>query len=315
MAKKIDPVVAAERMRARGWRPCAEYPGALRPWPGTCGVCGEPGAPKYANVVTSGQGPCRPCSGAQKRTEEGARTIMAQRGLDPIGPYPGTNTPWPSVCSVCGGTTAPTLTSIRKALKQGQGAGCDLCRRNGAICPEDAEDILRTAGAEPLEPFPGVKKPWRSRCLNDRCRREVSPAFDSLKNAHTGACKYCGGYGIRAEDDALVYLIVHLFLNAAKIGIAKVGSDRIEEHISIGWQTVATIEMLGHQARAVETTVLDLWRKELLLPYGATAADMPFAGYTETVSLADRSIDEVKDDLAQAVEGELGGAMRTPRSD
>ncbi|MFD4957030.1 hypothetical protein [Streptomyces sp. NPDC058451] len=306
MAKKLDPEAADERMRARGWNPSVEYPGALKPWPGTCATCGESGAPKYANVVTSGQGPCRPCSGAQKRTDEDARAIMSQRGLDPIGPYPGNNMPWPSVCGVCGGTTAPTLTSVRKALKQGHGKGCDLCRRNGAIRPEDAEDMLRAAGAEPLEPFPGVKKPWRSRCLNDQCRREVSPAFDSIKHAKTGACKYCGGYGIRANDDALVYLIVHPILNAAKIGIAKVGNDRIEEHQSTAWQMVATVEMLGHQARAVEAAVLDLWRKELHLPYGAKAADMPFAGYTETVSLANRSIDEVKDDLARAVEDELG---------
>lgn len=306
MAKKIDPEVAAERMRARGWNPSIEYPGALKSWPGTCASCGTPGSPKYANVVTSGQGPCRCCSGAQKRTDEDARAIMAQRGLDPTCPYPGNNTPWESVCGVCGGTTAPTLTSVRKALKQGQGKSCDLCRRNGAIRPEDAEDMLRTAGAEPLEPFPGVKRPWRSRCLNERCRREVSPAFDSIKHAKTGACKYCGGYGIQADDDALVYLMVHLFLNAAKIGIAKASSDRIEAHESTGWQTVTTVEMLGHQARAVEAAVLDRWQKELALPYGVTAADMPFAGHTETVSLVDRSIDEVKGDLTRAVEVELG---------
>lgn len=306
MAKKIDPEVAAERMCARGWNPDGEYPGALKPWPGTCAMCGKPGAPKYANVVTSGQGPCRPCSGAQKRTEEEAGAIMAERGLAPRGSYPGSNKPWASLCSVCGGETSPTLTSVRKALKQGQRKGCDLCRRNGAIRPEDAEDMLRVVGAEPLDPFPGVKKPWRSRCLNEWCRREVKPAFDSIKHAKTGPCKYCGGYGIRGIDAALVYLMEHPVLNAAKIGIAKVGSDRVEEHESTGWKTVIIVETLGHQARAVEGAVLDLWRNDLGLAYGAAAADMPFAGYTETVSLADRSIAEVQSDLARAVVAVLG---------
>jgi hypothetical protein len=304
MAKKIDPEVAEARMRARGWNPSGVYPGALRPWHGTCAACGRVGAPKYANVVTSGQGPCRWCSGSQKRSDEDARAIIAQRGLEPLGPYPGNNTPWLVRCSVCGGTTSPTLTSVRKALKLGRGYGCDLCRRNGPIRPADAEDILRAAGAEPLVRFPGVKKHWPSRCLHEHCQREIAPTLDSIKHARTGACVYCGGYGIKADDEALVYLVVHPLLSAAKIGIAKTGSKRLWQHESAGWQHAQTVTMLGHQARAVESAVLGTWRG-LALPYGVEPAAMPFAGYTETVSLHARPLRRIEEDLARAVAAEL----------
>lgn len=302
VAKKISPALAEERMRARGFTPDGPYPGAVAPWPGTCDRCGASCAPRYANVVTAGQGPCRACSGSAKRTEQEARAILAQRGLEATEPYKGVNTPWKARCLTCGGTTAPTLSSVRKALAQRQGFGCDLCRRNGPIRPEDATDMLRAAGAEPLVPFPGVKKPWPSRCLNLHCRRAIKPVFDSIKHARTGACRYCGGYGIRAGDAALLYLLHHDTLAAAKIGIAKEGGDRLAEHARTGWRPILAVHMLGHQARAVENAVLDLWRRELALPYGARAEDMPFAGYTETVRLADRPLEQARVDVLHAIE-------------
>ncbi|MEU3836080.1 hypothetical protein [Streptomyces microflavus] len=231
---------------------------------------------------------------------------MAERGLTPQSPYPGNNTPWMSVCGTCNGITAPTLTSVRKALRQEQGRGCDLCRRNGAIAPEEAADLMRAAGAEPLVPFPGVKKPWLARCLYEECGREVAPVFDSIKHAETGACKYCGGYGIRADDPAFVYLVVHDRLAAVKVGIGKIGSDRIEEHEREGWREVISASMLGHQARDVEASVLDLWRDVFHLPYGVQRGDMRQAGHTETIRLADRSMEKAKADLAAAVARELG---------
>ncbi|SOE08923.1 hypothetical protein SAMN06272775_0004 [Streptomyces sp. 2323.1] len=305
MPKKKDPEEAAAEMRARGFTPSVTYPGATAPWPGTCDKCGHPCSPRYANVVTSGQGPCRRCSGCEKRTEGEARAIMAERGLTPQGPYPGNGTPWMSVCGTCNGITAPTLTSVRKALRQEQGRGCDLCRRNGAIAPEEAADLMRVAGAEPLVQFPGVKKPWQARCLNEECGREVAPVFDSIKHAKTGACRYCGGYGIRADDPAFVYLATHDGLAAVKVGIGKHGSDRLEEHKREGWHELISASMLGHQARAVEAAVLGVWRNVFHLPYGVQRGAMRQAGYTETIRMADRSAEKAKADLAAAVSREL----------
>ncbi|MGV9596111.1 hypothetical protein ACWDR1_05525 [Streptosporangium sandarakinum] len=193
------------------------------------------------------------------------------------------------------------MTSVKKAIKQGQPKCCDLCRRNGPIRPEQAEDLLRLAGAEPLVPFPGVKAKWPSRCLNLECRKPIEPTFDSIKHAGTGACVYCGDYGIKADDEALVYLMTHQRLNATKIGIAKVSSRRIALHEGTGWVLVTSVQMRGNQARFVEQQVLRLWSR-LGLPYGVRPADMPHAGYTETVSLAARSLAEIEQDLSQAID-------------
>ncbi|MGV9310342.1 hypothetical protein ACWDLG_43845 [Nonomuraea sp. NPDC003727] len=98
--------------------------------------------------------------------------------------------------------------------------------------------------------------------------------------------------------------MLHQQLDAAKIGIAKVGSRRIELHRSTGWTLGTSVSMKGARARFVEGQVLKLW-SSLALPYGVRPEDMPYAGYTETVSLAARSLQEVERDLQQAlVEGQ-----------
>lgn len=228
---------------------------------------------------------------------------MAERGLTPRTPYRSNSTPWESECGNCHQVTWPTLSSVQKAIRQGQPKCCDLCRRNGAIRPQVAEALLRRAGGEPLVPFPGVKAKWPSRCLNTACRREIAPWFESIKYAGTGACVFCGGYGIRSDDHALVYLMQHEGHAAAKTGIAKDGSRRMILHESQGWIEVTRVPMLGAQARAVERHVLTVW-SSLGLPYGVSPANMPYAGFTETVSLEARPLDEVRRDLAQALAAE-----------
>lgn len=188
MPAPLDPHVAEALMLAKGWIPTVPFPGADKPWPGYCATCGQPRSPRYSNVCSpsSTQGPCRSCSGSEKKTEAEARAVMALRGLAPTVPYVDNRTPWESVCGNCKGTTSPTLSSVKKAIKQGQPKCCDLCRRNGPIRPEQAEDMLRLAGGEPLVPFPGVKTRWLSRCLNPDCRREIKPTSTASSTPEPG---------------------------------------------------------------------------------------------------------------------------------
>lgn len=305
MPAPLDPKVAETRMRARGWVPTIPFPGADKPWPGWCFRCKESGRPRYSNVCSpsSTQGPCRPCSGAQKKTEAEARAVMAQRGLTPRTPYQDTSSPWESECGNCRSVTWPTLSSVKKAIREGQPKCCDRCRRNGPMRPEVAEDLLRRAGGEPLVDFPGVKARWSARCLEPQCRRVIRPWFESIKYAGTGACKFCGGYGIKANDGAVVYLMAHTGYSAVKIGIAKDGSRRVALHAGKGWVLHSQVAMLGAQARAVESHVLSAW-SALSLPYGMSPENMPYAGFTETVSLESRSLAEAQQDLRRALAAE-----------
>jgi hypothetical protein len=53
----------------------------------------------------------------------------------------------------------------------------------------DAETVpvMRTAGLEPLEPYPGRDAHWRCRC--NTCGREVNPRFVSIRKGQGGCQK------------------------------------------------------------------------------------------------------------------------------
>lgn len=51
---------------------------------------------------------------------DGSPDHQAAAGPGTVCPYPGSSAPWESECGHCDGITAPTLSSVRKAIKQGQ---------------------------------------------------------------------------------------------------------------------------------------------------------------------------------------------------
>ncbi len=56
--------------------------------------------------------------------------------------------------------------------------------------PREPEDIMRAAGLEPLEPYPGIAAPWR--CRHTVCGREVTPRLGNVTTGQ-GGCVYCSG--------------------------------------------------------------------------------------------------------------------------
>jgi hypothetical protein len=50
-----------------------------------------------------------------------------------------------------------------------------------------AENLMLMKGFQPLVPYPGSHKPWKSQCL--KCKQEVTPTFSSIKSG-TG-CGVC----------------------------------------------------------------------------------------------------------------------------
>jgi hypothetical protein len=83
---------------------------------------------------------------------------------------------------------------------------------------------------------------------------------------------------------ALVYLIVHAKLAAAKVGIADTSGLRLAQHRRKGWQILAVFQVSAQSAAAIETDVLKWWRGTLGLPSCLTRAHMPQGGWTETVA-------------------------------
>ncbi|WP_345710234.1 hypothetical protein [Kineococcus glutinatus] len=122
--------------------------------------------------------------------------VMRAAGLEPCVPYPGSKTPWLCECRRCGQTVCPLYNSVQ----QGTG-GCKHCgkkqsARTRTMAEEKAVAEMCSYGVTPLDPFPGVMKPWRCQCV--ACGEVITP---SLHNARRqGVCGYCSGTAVRAAD-------------------------------------------------------------------------------------------------------------------
>ena len=88
----------------------------------------------------------------------------------------------------------------------------------------------------------------------------------------------------KADGAALVYLIIHAKLAAAKVGIADTSGLRLAQHRRKGWQILAVFQVSAQSAAAIETDVLKWWRGALGLPSYLTRDHMPQGGWTETVA-------------------------------
>lgn len=88
----------------------------------------------------------------------------------------------------------------------------------------------------------------------------------------------------RAGEAALVYLVTHADLGAAKIGVSDAPGSRIAEHRRAGWQLIAAFQVTAKAAIAIEAEVLRWWRRELGLPSYLSRGQMPQGGWTETVA-------------------------------
>lgn len=56
--------------------------------------------------------------------------------------------------------------------------------------PSAAMKLMRDAGVDPLDPYPGSKEPWRCKCMN--CGKTVTPCFNRVQQGQ-GGCRYCSG--------------------------------------------------------------------------------------------------------------------------
>jgi hypothetical protein len=202
---------------------------------------------------------------------------MIASGYTPLERYPGANVkPWRCECMTCGRESTPTLGNARAGMRCAWCAGI-------RIHADEAVEVLRGLGAEPLEPYRSANVPWRCRC--NRCGNEVTPTYANARKF--SPCRYCAPFGFNLNDSAVVYLLRHGRYQALKIGIASEASkyDRIAHHVRHGWELVGTWSTsTGAHAAAVEQEVLRWWRREIRAPMALTKKEMPQGGWTETAS-------------------------------
>ncbi|MER5689691.1 hypothetical protein [Streptomyces sp. NPDC002205] len=110
--------------------------------------------------------------------------IMRGAGFEPLEPYPGSGAPWRCRHEVCGREVTPRLGNISSARQ----SGCRYCAGTAPIPPQEAEALMRAAGLEPLEPYPGSTSHWR--CRHEACGREVKARYSNVKR-RVGICRWC----------------------------------------------------------------------------------------------------------------------------
>ena len=282
---------------SRALEPRGPLRGVMMPWQSQCRTCGNQVAP-LLNNIKKGQRGCKWCAGRAIDPAEAA-AVMRAAGLEPLTTYPGAHAPWPCRCQRCHETVTPRYRAVQA------GSGCRYCN-DTAINPEAAVSLMREAGLEPLEQYPGSLRPWTCQC--NKCGRTVQPCYSTIQRG-SGGCRWCRNSGFKSAENAIVYLITHPGHSAAKIGITDADGSRLKKHSQQGWQILATVQVPGELALSVEKEILDWWRGELALPVHLGKPEMPHGGWTETV-------DSTEIDLAATIQRikDLAAASHRPGS-
>ena len=177
--RRVPEHEAIELMRAAGYEPLEPYVNSQTHWKSTHLVCGREVAPTYGQI-RGGNGGCKHCAGLYVDPVE-AVEVMRAAGYEPLEPYVNSGHKWLCRCLSCGRETTPTYDEARV------GSGCKYCARK-AVTPEDAVELMRAGGFEPLEPYPGAMKRWLCRHL--QCGEVMSPMYAHVQQGRR-SCKKC----------------------------------------------------------------------------------------------------------------------------
>lgn len=290
---RVDPTEALIAMRRADLEPLEPYPGnSKKPWRSRCGRCGAVVLPRYNMIQQGLSRGCAPCGrargGMARRVDEReANEIMLSAECLPLEPYPTMRVPWRCRCLRCGQEIFPMFGNVRRGQR-----ACAYCAGHRVEAAVAVSRMVK-GGVKPLVDFPGSDEPWESQCMSPGCGAIVKPRYSSIK-AGQGGCVNCATYGFKNEYPSFVYLVVSVNWAAIKIGIANVGSVRLQSHAAYGWMPhgrakgVSTWNLQnGRDARYIEREVIGWWRDQLGAIRMLGSEQMPQGGYRETAFLAD----------------------------
>lgn len=182
--RRVDEDDAMLLMKENNLQPLEPYQGNKHPWRSIHIPCGREVSPRY-NGLKKGQGPCKFCAGVAVEPLEAERLFIS-KGLKPLEPYPGDNKkPWRSIHTDCGNEVSPNFNIIQ----QGESNGCHFCS-DQFVDPEEAYQFFLSRDLQPLVPYPGTAKPWKS--IHLICGSEIKPRYGHIKSGRVG-CLVCAG--------------------------------------------------------------------------------------------------------------------------
>ena len=191
--RKMSDQEASTVMLENGFKPLEPYPGSQKKWRCKCTTCGNEVMVLRNTVATNGTG-CKYCwkqrrGQALRISGSAAIAVMRAAGLEPQEPYVRSGDPWRCIHLECGREVFPSYNSVQQG-----GGGCQQCGylKIGAAIRHDnefASEIIRNAGLEPLENYPGSHSKWR--CIHLECGEEVQVQLHAIRNGESG-CFKCG---------------------------------------------------------------------------------------------------------------------------
>ena len=143
--------------------------------------------------VRNGRSGCRHCgkrraAESHKIAEADAIQQMMKLNATPLDPYPGSHYPWKCRCDICGAVNTPRLRDARRWKSACKSCGYRRTAKKIMISEATAIELMKAAGATPIDPYPGSMRKWKCSC--DRCGKTVSPLLNSIQKGQ-GPCSYC----------------------------------------------------------------------------------------------------------------------------
>lgn len=185
-------------MRDAGYEPLEPYQSLKHKWRCTHRNCGREVTPTLGQILR-GQGGCKFC--ARVYVDPAAAVeVMRHAGYEPLEPYVNSSHRWRCRCVQCGRETFPRYDEARI------GSRCVYCARK-KLDPTDAVKLMKDAGFEPLEAYPGSMDPWECR---HSCGRIVRPRYAHIQQGRRG-CEYCSRQSMAdqfrwTDDEAYAFI-------------------------------------------------------------------------------------------------------------
>ena len=193
-ARRTGEEEAVQFMKKAGAIPLEPYQNSKSPWLCRCITCKREIRPAYGNVKNNGTKPCAYCSKKKVHPDDAVK-IMRDAGLEPLEPYPGSNTKWKCKHLKCGEIVYPMHSWVVAGSGGCLNCGYVMTREKQIFSDKDARKLFIKNGLDPQVPYPGAGKPWQSKCK--KCSQIVSPTYNSIKSG-TG-CGVCAGKIVTEE--------------------------------------------------------------------------------------------------------------------
>lgn len=267
-------------MRA-GFEPLAAYPGSHAKWRCRCKRCGKAVAIRLHDV-RQGHG-CAHCAGLAPMSLAKAKRLAKAANREIVGDFQNGGTFVLMRCLACGHEAKHRATMLPNVK-----GSCNHCKPTRRLSPDEAVELMRAAGLEPLVAYPGARKPWRSRCQT--CKQIGQPQLANIRQGQSG-CRTCSNYGYDVRKPTTLYVLVNHDHAAVKVGVTNTGSVRLRNLSRSGWRPGRLFHFReGLTPLHIETMVLRHLRVERGLKPAVNQRDMRGTrGATETFLVSDVS--------------------------